>query len=290
MTTLQPQRSPCLPACPRSPKLQRLSLYLLIFTFLFGVGGCTDDSQDTATVTVFAAASLREVVEDAARRFEQREGVKVVVNIAGSNVLAQQILAVPAADVFLSADGPWVDVLEAAGRVRGAARQPWLSNRLVVIARQDATIALDDAADLARYARAGAFRYLAVANPEAVPAGRYARAALEAIPWPTASGSGTVWDGIQDSLAPTLDVRAALALVESDPAILGIVYRTDAGTSARVRILLELPPPPEAPILYHAAVLQDGPNPALGRRFLEFLASPDGRALAARRGFLPPDS
>jgi molybdate transport system substrate-binding protein len=290
MLTLQPQRSPRLPGCPRSPKLQRLFLYLLIFTFLVGVGGCTDDKQDTATLTVFAAASLREVVEDAARRFEEREGVKVVLNIAGSNVLAQQILAVPAADVFLSADGNWVDVLEQAGRVRPAERQPWLSNRLVVIGRQNANITLADAADLARAARADGFQHLAVANPEAVPAGRYARAALEGIPWPTASGSSTVWDGIQDRLAPTLDVRAALALVESDPAILGIVYRTDARTSERVRILLELPPPPEAPILYHAALLQDGPNPALGRRFLEFLESPEVHALAARRGFLPPDS
>ncbi len=105
---------------------------LLIPLALFGIG-CTDDGQDTATVTIFAAASLREVAEDAARRFEQREGVEVVLNIAGSNVLAQQILAVPAADVFLSADGTWVDVLEAAGRVRPAERRPFLSNRLVVI-------------------------------------------------------------------------------------------------------------------------------------------------------------
>ncbi len=86
-------------------------------------------------------------------------------------------------------------------------------------------------------------------------------------------------------LAPALDVRAALALVESDPEILGIVYRTDAMTSEKVRVLCVFPPLDDAPIIYSAALIADGDNPELGRRFLDFLTSPPAREIAERHGF-----
>jgi molybdate transport system substrate-binding protein len=246
--------------------------------------GCGPREGARPTLTLFAAASLREVADESAALFAAREGVEVVVNTAGSNALAQQIRAGGTADVFLSADGLWVDFLEAAGRVRPQDRRPFLANRLVVIGHRTAQIELAGPGDLAGEATKGSYRLLAVAHPEAVPAGRYARAALEALPLE----EQTLWQALAPVLAPTSDVRAALALVEADPAILGIVYGTDARTSPQVRVLLDLPPAPGHPILYHAAVLAAAPEQALAHRFLAYLGSAEVQALAARRGFVPP--
>lgn len=226
---------------------------------------------------VFAATSLQEVARDLAAEFERRNPAEVVFNFAGSNTLAQQIDAAPRADVLLSADERWMDFLDQAGRTVAGTRRTFLSNRLVLIAHRDASVEVREPRDLAR----APFRFLALADPAAVPAGRYARAALERVRWDGAD----LWAVVADRVAPALDVRAALALVESDPEILGIVYRTDAETSAEVRVLYEFPPANDAPIIYCAAEIAGGQSPELGRRFLDFLVSPTARAIAERHGF-----
>ena len=128
-----------------------------------------------------------------------------------------------------------------------------------------------------------------------MPAGRYAKAALEGlqISLPAPQGAlhtdgADLWTAVADRLAPALDVRAALALVESDPEILGIVYRTDARTSEKVRVLHEFPPAAEAPITYCAVLVARADDPELGRLFLDFLARPEARAIAERHGFEIP--
>jgi molybdate transport system substrate-binding protein len=228
-------------------------------------------------VVVFAAASLREVAADLGRDFERRHGAEVVFNFAGSNTLAQQIDAAPRADVFLSADPQWVDFLAASGRTVPGWRRDFLSNRLVLVARRDSDLEIGDPRDLA----AADYRFLAVADPDAVPAGRYARAYLERL----SAGPADLWTAVAGRLVPTLDVRAALALVESDPEILGVVYETDALTSPKVRLLYRFPTLDDVPITYCAALLAGGENPELGRRFLDFLDSPAGREIAERHGF-----
>ena len=117
-----------------------------------------------------------------------------------------------------------------------------------------------------------------------MPAGRYARRALEQI----AVDGETLWRRVAGRVAPTLDVRAALALVESDPEILGIVYRTDALGSAGVRVLHEFPDRGAARVTYHGALIADGGQPHLGRRFLDFVSGPEGRRVATGHGFTEP--
>ncbi len=273
----------------------RTSLRSLVVLLAVGLGtACGGAEPGTGPLVVFAAASLRDLAGDFAAELERRQPVEVVYNFAGSNTLAQQIHAAPGADVFLSADEAWVDFLDREGRTVAGSRQVFLSNRLVLIGHRDANLAIDDLSDLAAAVapeggkrgtapeggKRGTVRFLAVADPQAVPAGRYARAALERVEW----HGGSVWSALAGRIAPTLDVRAALALVESDPEILGVVYSTDAMTSEKVQVLHELAPG-HAPIRYCATLIAGGPNPELGRRFLDLLISPAARELAERHGF-----
>ncbi len=259
--------------------LMRISPRPLLLTLAAGLAACGGMESGDPPVMVFAAASLRNVAADLAVEMERRHGVGVVYNFAGSNTLAQQIRAAPGADVFLSADEQWVDVLEDAGRTVTGTRRAFLSNRLVVIARRDAALEIDDPRELAD--AASGVRFLALADPQAVPAGRYARAALERLD----HDGGDLWSALADKVAPALDVRAALALVESDPEIAGVVYRSDAMTSQKVRVLCELPAADDAPIRYSAVLIAGGAAPELGRLFLDFLLGPAAREIAERHGF-----
>ncbi|HSR52533.1 MAG TPA: molybdate ABC transporter substrate-binding protein [Acidobacteriota bacterium] len=225
-------------------------------------------------MVVYAAASLRDVMQDLSSAFQKNSGTRVLFNFAGSNVLAQQIEASPEADVFLSANEQWMDFLQEAGRIETETRRIFASNRLVIIAHRDSPLQLDDPAQLAELD----FRYLSLADPEAVPAGRYARQYLQSI-------DPQLWKRLESRVAPAPDVRAALALVEADPQILGIVYRTDSAASQRVKVLYQVPPERGPHIRYPAALIKNAPNPEQGKRFLEFLRSPEARGMLEAMGF-----
>ncbi len=259
------------PAVPRSVALSLVAL-------LAACGGAPAAAPAAPAVEVYAAASLREVALELGAAFGRRQGAAPVFNFAGSNTLAQQILAAPRADVFLSADAAWMTALVEAGRVDPATVRPFLGNRLVLVARRGSAVAAGDPWVLA----GDGYRHLALADPGAVPAGRYARAYLEALE----GEGGSLWRRVEARVVPALDVRAALALVESDPEILGIVYRTDAATSAGVRLLYEFPPRADHPVQYWSAVVRHGPGRSQGRRFVEFLESPEAVEIARRHGFI----
>jgi molybdate transport system substrate-binding protein len=237
-------------------------------------------SQD---ITVFAAASLGDVMKEVGSAYAQEHVTphKVYFNIAASNVLAQQILASSEADLFLSANEQWMDEVETAGRLVGETRKPFLSNSLSIIAHAESDWQIHEASDLARLP----FRHLAVGNPQAVPAGRYAKAFLEATP----HQDGTLWAALSDKVVPTLDVRAALALVEADSSIIGIVYRTDAAASQYVRVLLEIPDDAAPPIHYFAARVDRDAAQANSQRFFDFLFSASAQTIFARHGFIPAE-
>ena len=251
----------------------RLVVLILGLT-LAACGGARENSTSGASgeVLVFAAASLQDALRDVAAACEHAGGPKAVFNFAGSNTLAQQVTAGARADLFLSADEGWMDEVERAGRLAAGSRTPLLGNTLVVVARTDSTLPLETLDDLAT----SPIRGLAMGDPGAVPAGRYARAAL-----------GPLWDAVAPRVVPAPDARAALALVESDPEIAGIVYRTDAAASRRVRVRFEIPTGGGPPIRYAAAVLRDGPDPEGARAFLGFLRGEEARAIFARHGFSP---
>lgn len=245
---------------------------------LVGCGDSGSSGQGQPSIVVFAAASLRDVVRGIGARFSETHGVDLVYNFAGSNTLAQQLQAAPVADVFLSANPDWVDVLERAELILPESRRNFLSNFLVLISRKDAEFQLSEPGLLPTLS----FTFLAMADPAAVPAGRYARDFLQAVE----TADRAVWEVVKDKIVPTTDVRAALGLVESDPHIIGIVYRTDAMSSDRVQVVYKIPPNLHQPIVYCAVALKNRPQPEITARFLDFLSSPEAVAIYNMKGFV----
>jgi molybdate transport system substrate-binding protein len=228
------------------------------------------------TITVFAAASLREALDAQARRFEIDTGNKVVVSYAGSNALARQIEAGAPADLFISADLDWMDYLEQRRLIASDSRVNLLRGALVLIAPARAGASLKIAPGFPLAAALGSER-LAMANPDSVPAGRYGRAALEAL---------HVWSSVEPRVVRVDNVRAALLVVARGEAAFGIVYRTDALAEKNVRIVDTFPESSHAPIVYPAARTERGNAPAASA-FLAFIDSAEARPTWERYGFTP---
>ena len=227
-----------------------------------------------ADLTVFAAASLKEALDQEVAGFEADTDNKVVVAYAGSNALAKQIEAGAPADVFISADVDWVNYLEARALLRPGTRTDLLRNRLVLIAAAVSSASLRIAPGFALVDALHGGR-LAMANPDSVPAGKYGRAALRAL---------GVWSAIEPHLARAENVRAALLLVARGEAPLGIVYATDALAEPKVRVVDTFPADSHAPIVYPIAIVASSRSPYAGR-FVEYLKSPAARAIWTAHGF-----
>jgi molybdate transport system substrate-binding protein len=227
------------------------------------------------TITVFAAASLKEALDAAVKPFESRAGHRVAISYAASNALAKQVEAGAPASIFISADTDWIDYVESRGLAVAGSRVNLLANDLVLIAPASSATALRIAPgfDLARALGKGR---LAIANPSSVPAGKYARAALSAL---------GAWNGVEARLAPAENVRAALAFVARGEAPLGIVYRTDAMAEKAVRIVDAFPPGTHPPIVYPLVLLKGATSAT--RALAAHLAAPDTRATWEHFGFRP---
>ena len=223
---------------------------------------------------VLAAASLQEAMSDAAKVWASRKHAQPVLSFAGSSALARQIEAGAPADLFVSADEEWMDHVAAKGRLKPGTRAPFLRNQLVLIAPASsrATLRITRNFPLARALGTGR---LAMADPVAVPAGKYGRQALTKL---------GVWSSVQGRIAPAENVRAALLLVERGEVPFGIVYATDARASRKVRIVGTFPSASHAPITYPIATLKASKHPE-AEAFRRFLLSREGKAIFARRGF-----
>ena len=225
---------------------------------------------------VHAAASLRDLFEELGELHESRTGRPVVLTTGGSNLIAQQVLAGARADVFASASMVEPALLVDAGHMLADDARPLFHNALVLVAPGSSDLPLGTSlADLLE--RHPDLR-LALAHTEAVPAGRYAKAWLEA---------GGLWSAVEPRAVATLDVRAALGAVASGSVGLGLVYRTDAAASDEVRVLDEVPAD-ELAITYGGGVLADTKLRADAEDFLALVtgADPDGAAVLERHGFL----
>lgn len=227
-------------------------------------------------LTVFAAASLTDAVERIAASFEAETGTPVRLSFASSSTLARQITAGAPAQIFLSANERWMDHVEDAGLIEPETRVSALGNRLVLIAPADSP--LDDVAvsgelDLAAMLAAG--ERIAVGDPDHVPAGLYAKDALESL---------GLWQATADHLARTADVRAALALVATGEAPLGIVYATDAAVSDDVKVLGRFPEDSHTPITYPFAIVAGAADPAVEELFA-YLRGPEATAVFEGAGF-----
>jgi molybdate transport system substrate-binding protein len=220
-------------------------------------------------IVVFAAGSLTDALTEIGRDFERATGNRVLFSFGASSTLARQIRAGAPAQVFISADRAQMDELQHSGLVRPAERVDLLSNRLVVVVPAGSALTLRRASDLA------AARRIALADPQAVPAGVYARQWLEKL---------GLWQSLRERVVPTLDVRAALAAVASEAAEAGVVYRTDAAIGARVRVAFEVPEQEGPRIVYPAALLARSTGSA-ARAFFSSLRSAASRAVFTRLGF-----
>ncbi len=227
-----------------------------------------------AGVTVFAAASLKESLDAVARKFEADTGNKVIVSYAASSALAKQIESGAPADIFISADLDWADYLDQRKLLTPGSRANLLRNDLVLIAPAASAISVKLAPGLDLAAVLGNER-LAIANPDAVPAGKYAKAALQVL---------GAWQGVETRLARAENVRAALLLVSRGETQLGIVYATDAFADKGVRIAATFPAGTHPPIVYPAALVAGGKSPAAGA-LMTFMAKPETRTIWERFGF-----
>jgi molybdate transport system substrate-binding protein len=246
------------------------------FVTLLGVLAGAAVPATGAVVTVFAAASLREAMDEQAKRFESAAGSKVIVAYGGSNALARQIEAGAPAEVFISADEDWMDYLARRRLLVPGTRSNLLGNELVLIAPASSSAALRIAPG---FGLATALRNekLAMANPDSVPAGKYGKSALESL---------GVWKSIEKQVVRTDNVRAALALVARGEAAFGIVYKTDALAERSVRIVDSFPGTTHAPIVYPAALVTPVKSP-VAKAFLDFLHSGVARPTWEKYGFAP---
>jgi molybdate transport system substrate-binding protein len=226
-------------------------------------------------VLVFAAASLANVLADIDRTFTARTGIPITSSLAASSTLAKQIEAGAPAEVYFSADLQWMDYLEKRGLLRAGSRHDLLGNSLVLIAPAGSAlrVSIGPGLDLLRLLRKGR---LAVADPDSVPAGIYAKEALQKL---------GAWSSVLPRLVRAENVRAALEYVARGDAPLGIVYRTDALVERRVRIVGVFPADSHPPIVYPVALTRRAS--ATAGRYLDFITSADARPIFRKWGFEP---
>lgn len=249
----------------------------IVALVLLALFGALPARAQSAAPVVLAAASLQEALGEAADAWARQRHPRPVLSFAGSSALARQVEAGAPADLFISADEAWMDHIDQRGLLASGSRRVIAGNRLVLIAPLDSHVTLRIAKGFPLARALGAGR-LAMADPAAVPAGRYGRAALEAL---------GVWAVVEPRVVRSENVRAALALVERGEAPLGIVYATDAAASRKVRVVGVFPASSHPPIRYPAAQLKTA-KAKDASAFLAFLGSRQARVILARHGFSVP--
>jgi len=226
------------------------------------------------SITVFAAASLKNALDEVDSLFTKQSGIKVVASYAASSSLMKQIEQGAPADVFLSADIDWMDYGIKHNLIKNDTRKDLLGNRLVLIAPKDSKIGnvtIAPGLDLAALVGSGR---IATGDVRAVPAGLYAKAALEKL---------GIWPSVESKIAMAENVRAALVLVARGEAPLGIVYETDAKVDPSVRIIGVFPEDSHPPIIYPVAMTKDAKPDAA--QYLAFLTTPEAKTVFERYGF-----
>jgi molybdate transport system substrate-binding protein len=253
---------------------RRSWLALLTAAVLTLAAGTAPAAAQGRDVLVFAAASLKNALDEIAAQWQRESGKKAAISYAASNTLIKQIEQGAPADIFISADLDWMDYGQQKGLIKPDTRSNLLGNRLVLVAPKDSNISANirPGFDLAALLKGGR---LAMGNVDAVPAGKYGKAALEKL---------GAWDGIKDKIAQAESVRAALLLVARGEAPLGVVYQTDAASDPTVKIVGTFPENTHPPIIYPIALTKESTSPDASA-FLNFIRSPAARPIFERQGF-----
>jgi molybdate transport system substrate-binding protein len=253
--------------------MHRFSCFLVAFTILFGSAHSPALAQDK-TLTVFAAASMKNALDDIDAAYTAKTGVKIVASYAASSALAKQIEQGAPADVFASADTDWMDYSISKKTVNEPTRVNLLGNAIVLIAPKDSKIdnvTIGPGFDLSKLIGDGK---IATADVKSVPVGKYAKASLEKL---------GAWDAAEPKFAMTENVRAALALVARGEAVLGIVYSTDAKVEPGVKIVGTFPPDSHPAIIYPVAATATAKPEATD--YLAFLRSTAAKTIFEKYGF-----
>ncbi|RYY74138.1 MAG: molybdate ABC transporter substrate-binding protein [Gammaproteobacteria bacterium] len=228
-------------------------------------------------VNLHAAASLTDALTELSNDFEKlHPGVTIKKSFAGSSTLAKQIENGAPTDLFISADTDWVDYLQTRGILDDASRKKLLNNELVLIAplKSKVNILLDPAFNL----NTAVSGRICTGDPTSVPVGKYAKQSLVHYNW---------WNKIESRVVGTEDVRTALMFVEREECGLGIVYKTDALLSKKIKIIATFPDPSHKPIEYPGALTKTADSDA--KEFWMFLQSKNAKSVFSRYGFKPVD-
>ncbi len=226
------------------------------------------------TLTVFAAASMKNALDEVDNAYTAKSGVKIIASYAASSALAKQIEQGAPADVFMSADTTWMDYVNNKKAINEPTRVDLLGNSIVLIAPKDSKIdkvTIDQGFDLAKLAGDGK---VTTGDVKSVPVGKYAKAALEKL---------GAWAAVEPKMAMAENVRAALALVARKEAVLGIVYSTDAKVEPGVKIVATFPANSHPPIVYPVATTSTAHKDAAD--YLAFLRSSEAKAIFEKYGF-----
>jgi molybdate transport system substrate-binding protein len=245
----------------------------LLLCILLILPSTTASAQQNKLV-IFAAASLKDALDEVNAAFHRDRGQETTTSYAASPTLAKQIEAAAPADIFISADLDWMDYLAKKDLIKPETRANLLGNQLVLITPANSTVKLGIAPNFPLAQALGNGR-LAIADPSGVPAGKYGKAALEAL---------GVWSSVADKLAPAENVRATLLLVSRGEAPLGIVYQTDAIADKGVKILGTFPDSSHPPIIYPIAVVASSTNPG-DADYIAYLKSLAARPIFEKQGF-----
>ncbi len=262
-----------------------LSPILALFAALMCLGAAPAPARPapapafTGPIDIFAAASLREAIDDASALYKTRTGISVRATYASSAQIARQLEQGAPADMFISADREWMTWASQKRLVDRSTIRALAGNHLVLVAPKDSPlkpVTLDRTTPLLKMIGTGR---IAIAEVTGVPAGRYAKTSLQAL---------GLWTQANGHLAEGESVRSALSFVARGETPLGIVYLTDAMAEPRVKILATFPDASHPPIVYPAAVSRAAAHPRAARTFLDWLSSREGQMVLRRRGFTPP--
>jgi molybdate transport system substrate-binding protein len=232
-------------------------------------------AADADAITVFAAASTTNAMNDIGKMFSEKFHAKYTPSYASSSTLAKQIEKGAPANVFISADEPWMNYLDERKLVEPGTRSDLLGNRLVLIAPADSKTTKVDIGTKFDLVKLLGSSKLAVGDPDHVPAGKYAKAALQKL---------GIWNETESKLARAADVRGALTLVERGESPFGIVYATDAAITPKVKVVGVFPEDTHPKIVYPTAIIAGKATPS-AKKFLEFLKTPEAKAVFEKYGF-----
>ena len=248
--------------------MKRILSLLAVSLLLLG-----QSATRAAEVTVFAAASLTDVLKETATTYEKQSGDKISFNFGASSLLERQIEEGGPADIFFSADEAKMDALAAKDLILKETRKSRLSNSLVIVTSADSELKITSPADLA----SPKVRRIALADPKAVPAGVYSKAFLE---------KQKLWLDVEPKVVPVDNVRAALAAVESGNIEVGMVFKTDASISKKVKVAYEVPAATGPKISYPLAVTKNARQVESAKKFVEYLNSDDAGKIFEKYGFI----